>query len=263
MAESTGIDFTLMSAATISIVSHGQGELVQMLLDDLARHAARSCQAIVVTKNVPEDWTPPAVLGGIPVTLIENPRPLGFAANHNQAFARCSTPWFAVLNPDLRLTLDPFPALIESLEFARCGLVAPVQVDGHGATEDFKRRIPTPLALLRRAIAKRLGSPRRLTADHETEWVSGAFMLLRSEAMRDVGGFDERYRLYCEDVDLCLRLQLKDWTIAVRDDVVVVHDARRHSGRHMRYLSWHLGSLARLWLSRPFWSFILNHRWKA
>lgn len=251
-----------MSAVTVSIVSHGQGVLIQALLDDLVRHAAGSCQAILITKNIPEDWTPPAELGGIPIILIENPKPLGFASNHNRAFARCTTPWFAVLNPDLRLDLDPFPTLLESMKPARCGLVAPVQVDGRGAPEDFKRRVPTPWALLRRAVAKRLGTPRRLTATSETEWVSGAFMLLRTEAMKDVGGFDERYRLYCEDVDLCLRLRLKAWTITIREDVVVIHDARRHSGRHMRYLSWHLGSLARLWMSRPFWAFMWNRRRK-
>jgi GT2 family glycosyltransferase len=75
------------------------------------------------------------------------------------------------------------------------------------------------------------------------------FLAIRSEAFEAIGGFDERYHLYCEDVDLCARLRLAGWQLRQARDAVVVHDARRASRRSLRHLGWHLASMTRLWRS--------------
>jgi GT2 family glycosyltransferase len=77
------------------------------------------------------------------------------------------------------------------------------------------------------------------------------FMLFRSAAFRKVGGFDERYFLYYEDVDLCARLRRAGYDIRVEAAVRVVHDARRDSRRSVRYMAWHLSSILRYFLTRP------------
>jgi len=75
------------------------------------------------------------------------------------------------------------------------------------------------------------------------------FMLLRRDAFAAVGGFDARYHLYYEDVDLCARLRLAGYDIRLVPSASVVHLARRQSRRDIRYLLWHLRSMTRYILS--------------
>jgi GT2 family glycosyltransferase len=241
-----------MNDITVSIVSHGQRELASLLLSDLDRIRCDLVRRIIVTLNIDEPWSPPTSIGGAPVLTIRNARQAGFAANHNEAFRHCETSLFVIANPDVRLHEDPFAALAQALAHPRCALAVPWQVDARGQVEDFRRRIPTPLSLVRRAASR----DRRLTETADMEWVAGSFMAVRSEVFRELAGFDAGYRLYCEDVDLCLRLQLADWRIEVLPHTVVVHDARRSSGGgSWRHLRWHLMSFVRLWTSRAFWRY--------
>ena len=77
-------------------------------------------------------------------------------------------------------------------------------------------------------------------------------LLLRRAALAQIDGFDERYHMYCEDVDLCLSLQEADWRLVRADAAVVEHAAQRDSRRRLRPLLWHVRSLLRLWGS-PAW----------
>ena len=243
---------------TISVVSHRQGPLVERLLGDLAALPAEWIAKVVLTRNLPDDPIHVPSSLPFPLDLVDNGQPRGFGANHNAAFARCDTPWFAVLNPDLRLSGDPFAALLAAAQ-AETALLSPKVLEPDGRTADSARLLPTPSRLARRVLA-RLGAwpgsrghaePRESRA----EWFAGMFMLLRSDALRAVGGFDERFHMYCEDVDLCARLRLAGWGIRQVDATSVVHDARRASRRSARHLGWHLASLCRLWASRTFWRY--------
>jgi GT2 family glycosyltransferase len=229
---------------TVSIVSHGQWHLAAPLLDQLERLCGEWIARVVLTRNLPEEL-PVSLPMGDRLTRIDNPSPRGFGANHNAAFAHCESPWFLVLNPDIRLHADPFADLLGQAS-SRTGLVAPrVREPGKPAPE-FHRRLPTPLELWRR----RLPGHRPPT---QPAWVPGMFMLLRREAYQALGGFDARYHMYCEDVDLCARLQLAGWELHAADDIVVGHDAQRASNRALKPLVWHVTSLLRLWTTPAFW----------
>ena len=100
-------------------------------------------------------------------------------------------------------------------------------------------------------------SPRRRAREFALQgvyqWLLNQSALTAIESqMAEVGGFDERYHMYCEDVDLCLRLRGGGWRLARADAAVVEHAARRGSHRQWRHLGWHLRSLWRLWRS-PAW----------
>lgn len=243
------------ATVTVSIVSHGQGALVARLLEDLAEHSGSSIARILFTRNLPEPLpTLPASLAAR-VTVIDNPGPRGFGANHNAAFARSDSRYFAILNPDLRLPTDPLLPLAATLargtaSAARLALVAPRIVDDAGRPEDAARTLITPWRLLQRRLLRSSHRP----ADRP-DWLAGMFMLVRSDAFREVGGFDERFFMYCEDSDLCARLRLHGWDFRVVDGVAVVHDARRASHGSFRHLRWHLSSLVKLWLSPAFWRY--------
>ncbi len=237
---------------TLSIVSHRQASLVATLLDDVARIASPLVGAIVVTHNVPEDVPPwPASLASRIVT-IRNAEPRGFGANHNAAFARCTTPYFSVMNPDLHLIDDPFERLVArmTVDGRAVGIVAPYIVTPDGTPEDSARDLMTPVDVLRRRFPRADRTPSAIP-----HWLAGMFLLVSTQAFFAVGGFDERFFMYCEDFDLCARMRLHGWAFEVADDAVVIHAARRASHRSHRHLLWHVRSLARMWTSSAFWRY--------
>lgn len=230
---------------TVSVVSHGQGELVSKLLEDLARCPYVS--EIIVTQNIPErEILSPASLRSR-IRLIRNDQPLGFAANHNQAFRQSRSSMFAVLNPDIRFEGDPFPKLMDPITASGVAIAAPAVHNPNGVLEDSIRRFPTLSSLVAKALHLSSG---QIHFDAHSEyfcpdWVAGMFMLFRRETYADLGGFDEGFFLYYEDVDICVRAWRAGMKILVCPSVSVVHDARRDSHRSMLHLRWHLASMAR------------------
>lgn len=242
-------------ALCISVVSHGQGVLVDRLLADLAALPPGRIARLIVTINLPADsWQPTLTIPGAEIEVLRNAAPLGFAANHNLAFAHCAEPRFAVVNPDIRLADDAFAPLLARLSAdAGCALAVPVQVDAAGRRESFARAVPTPFGVVARRLFR---GGRRGAAAERAQWVAGAFMVWRAEAFARLGGFDAGYFLYCEDVDICLRLQLAGGRFAIVEAACVTHDAQRASIASPRYLLQHVRSLLRLWSSPVFWRFI-------
>lgn len=196
--------------------------------------------------------------------IIQNPKPLGFGANHNQAFAHAQAlseaKWFCVMNPDVLWSAeaDAFWEVLQNDVFEpNVGLVCPIQVNEHGATQDFARHVPTPWALAARMVSRIRGGTQvaQPLPVNQADWVNGACMMWRSSSFAALGGFDERYFMYCEDTDICLRLQQAGFRIT-QGPVTVVHLAQRNTGKNWRHLAWHTRSLLRLWLSAAFWRYV-------
>lgn len=232
---------------TVSIVSHGQLGLILPLLAQLDRWCTASIEKVVLTVNIPEADLLEGMHWGFAVERIENPAPKGFGANHNAAFARCSTPWFLVLNPDIRLDGDVLAPLILQAG-ADSGLLTPRILEPGKSAPEAHRALITPVEILTR---NRPG----YVAPSVPAWIPGLFMLFRSAAYAQIRGFDERFFMYGEDFDICARTQLEGWTLQVGEDLLARHDAQRASHRSKRYLYWHVTSLLKVWLSRSFWRF--------
>lgn len=229
---------------TVSVVSHGQAALCAQLIDDLAGRAASSVAKLILTVNRPETW--PSLVGlPFPVEFIRNERPKGFGENHNWAFTRNTAPFFAVMNPDIRIGVDPFPALRAHLANPQVGIAAPLVRDAVGTIADFARPLVSPWEVLRRRI--------RVSADPahllHPDWIAGMFLAFRSGVYEQLGGFDTRYFLYCEDVDICARARLRGLRLELAQEVSVTHLAQRQSRRSARHLWRHISSLLRFWTS--------------
>jgi len=207
---------------TVSVVSHGQGELLAGLLADLQALAPTTVKRLIVTLNLDEPLPPLPPWPQGTIEVIRNLRPLGFGANHNQAFRRCRTEWFAVLNPDLRLAIDVFAPLLAEAAPGDA-LLAPAIVESDGAPADSARQLLTPWQLARRALGHR-----QPAQPANTDWLAG----------------------------ICLRLQLAGWRVRVVEHVAVVHAAQRASRRSWQHLRWHLTSLLRHWFSLAFWRYV-------
>ncbi|MGH8661519.1 MAG: glycosyltransferase family 2 protein [Burkholderiales bacterium] len=237
---------------TISIVSHLQAALVAGLLRDIESHCKSPPARVILTLNVeeplgfrPDDFS-------FSLEIIRNPARRGFGANHNAAFRRATGRYFCVLNPDVRFSGNPFPSLLKAIADESVGAVSALVLDPEGAIEDHARRFPRVATVLRKALpGSRQDYPDLGRAARSVEWIAGMFMLFRSAVFREVGGFDERYFLYYEDVDLCARLRAAGYDIRVEPAARVVHDARRESRRNVRRMARHLISMARYLFTRP------------
>lgn len=239
---------SLSSLVSVSIVSHGHGEMVNHLIADLVAITATRLE-VIVTNNIPTSRTDFGATVPFPVILLENAQPKGFGANHNAAFRRAQGEFFCVLNPDIRISSDPFPALLAELSRPQVGAAAPRILSPSGGVEDSARRFPTAAFLVRKALggARTIDYP-IVDKPISPDWVAGMFMLFRREIFAEVGGFDESYFLYYEDVDLCRRLRRRGLDVRMVPSVDVIHDARRESRRSLRYLSWHIESMLRYFL---------------
>lgn len=230
----------------VSLVSHGHGSDVALLLRQLAQWSAGSVTRVILTLNIPEPQLPPAAPPqGWPFALdvVRNTEPLGFGANHNRALAGATERFVCILNPDVMLlpdSGDALAALCRTAQEPEAGIAYPIQVDDAGVEQDCRRELTTPLSLLQRRLLGR--------KQQRTDWVNAACIVLPTKIWQAVAGFDERFFMYCEDVDLCLRVQIAGWRL-LGTPVHIVHAGQRASGRHWRHLKWHLQSLWVLWQS--------------
>jgi hypothetical protein len=230
---------------SLSVVSHGQASLIRSLLADLARLPQQDFE-VLITINLPEDET---AYQGYPFALriIRNAAPKGFGANHNAAFEHCRGRFFAVVNPDIRITKLDLGTLTRVLEEPKVGAVAPVILASNGRVEDSVRRFPTFTRLARRVLLRQR-APDYVWDQQpiDVDWTAGMFVLFRPQAFKEISGFDDRrFFMYFEDVDICARLWRAGWRVRLQPCASVIHDAQRASRKNMKHLRWHLTSALR------------------
>jgi len=253
----------MVAKIRLSIVSHDQDHLVHVLLDSLAACCPEENLAITVVHNVPDAPCSRFASCPFPVKVWTNPGPLGFAANHNRVFATCREQYFCVLNPDIVFMGNPFQGLLRTVRKASFGVVAPFLYDSSGVLQDNGRPFPTPVRLARRCLDtlharnKQAGGTLPPRERQEVDWIAGMFMFFPAEVYGAIGGFDEGYFMYYEDVDICFRLRQAGLLSCRIDGGRIVHDAARQSHRDARYLRWHLSSMGRFfgkYASEGLWS---------
>ena len=234
---------------SVSVVSHGHDAWLPTLLAQMAPGGAGVVEPVIVTHNLPPVG-PALGAQAWPFALVEvvNATPAGFGTNHNRAFQRARAEVFCVLNPDLRFgDVSLWSRLAAAALQPGVGCAYPRLLNPDGRLQDSEREAVTPWALLRR---RALG-----LHDRSVDWVSAALWAAPAAVYRAVGGFDERYFMYCEDVDFCLRVQLAGYRLC-RVDAEAEHEAQRASHRRPRHFFWHLHGLWRLWTTPVLWRYL-------
>jgi GT2 family glycosyltransferase len=184
-----------------------------------------------------------------------NPGNVGFARGNNPAIRRSLGRWVALLNPDTLVQKDALAALVRFADsMPPAGIVGGKLLYPDGSFQwACRRRIPTPRTALARLAGKPLHYNYAEDPDQqmEVEAVSGSFMLVRKEALDQVGLFDEAFFMYGEDLDLCLRVRRAGWHIWYQPRSVAVH-AKGESSRR--------GSLKAMYeFYRAMWVFYRKH----
>lgn len=221
------------------IVTYDSAGVIGRCLESLRAAAPKRGLRVIVVDNASGDGsaaTAAALLGEDAV--IRRTENGGFAAGVNAVLSGFAGEYLAVLNPDLVVPPGALDALADALDARpQAGLVAPRVVDPSGRPEDTTGWFPS----LEREIAHSwyldhlLGREGRRRALPENggpvDWVSGCAWLLRGDAARAVGALDERYFLYFEDVDYCLRLHQAGWEVVAETRVTVIHAGGQGSTR--------------------------------
>jgi N-acetylglucosaminyl-diphospho-decaprenol L-rhamnosyltransferase len=239
------------------VVSHGHAEELTRSLPALVPQAEET----LVIANLPGS------LREVPegVRVLENPRPLTFAANVNLGIASTTGEYVLVSNPDAIADETAVSTLVAFADaHPRCGIAGPQMRWPDGTWQPSRRRFPTVRGtLVRRTPLRHLRRPYETQRDHyqldeqpsapvQADWLLGAFLLMRRTMLEEIGGWDARYRHYCEDIDLCYRAARAGWERWYVPDAVVTHAYAAVIDQ--RFLSRHT-----LWHARGMLRFVRKH----
>ena len=248
----------LRAGATVAavVVEYHSGEALPACLDSLR---SSGVDEIVVVDNGAaggESGPPPDLPAG--VRWVPSPDNPGFGAGVNRGAATVSADLLLICNPDILLEPGALDVLRSALEHdPAAGAAGPALVDRDGQVTQSARAFPTFrgswrqawLGLLRpsgRSAAEYRSRNRRLAEGGIVDWVTGACILARADAFHDIGGFDGRYFLYVEEVDLCWRLRQAGWRVRYEPRARVRHiGAVSTSSRPYRAIVAHHRSLWR------------------
>ncbi|HEX7113478.1 MAG TPA: glycosyltransferase family 2 protein [Mizugakiibacter sp.] len=246
-----------MSAPRVSVVVVA-ADSGATLLECAARALASDAVAeFVLVDNASGDGMPEALerahAGDARVRVLRNSANLGFGPAVNRGAVLASGEALLVLNPDCMLERDTVARLLAVLDAQPdAGLVGAVVCDADGRPDPASRRRDP---LLRRALMTLTGLAAREAADaryagvnvpgpmpagvEREEAVSGALMLLPRRVFDALGGFDERYFLHCEDLDLCRRVRDAGHAVLLAGDVRVLHGKGGSSRHRPAFVAWH------------------------
>jgi GT2 family glycosyltransferase len=214
---------------SVSIVNTGSRELLLACLETLPRDGAE----IVVLDNASEDGSADAVRERFPdVRVIAQEFRAGFGANHNTVIRATEGRYVYVLNEDTTADDWAFGRIVEYLDaHPRVAALGPRLVYPDGRVQDSAWRFPTPfVSTLGLLTVGKLGVTQSGgAATRAVDWVMGAALVLRRDALDEVGLFDEGFFLYSEEVDLQARLREAGWEVHYFPEATVVHHESQFS----------------------------------
>jgi GT2 family glycosyltransferase/lipopolysaccharide/colanic/teichoic acid biosynthesis glycosyltransferase len=230
---------------SIVIVTHNSLSPVEKCLESIERYPPAAEFEIVVVDNASTDGTPEMIGSRFPsVELIANRENTGYSRGVNRGIRSSTGRLLLVLNPDIEVGEGSIDRLVDFMERTPdAGIAASKLVYPDGRLQPSCRRFYNlTVLLLRRTFLGRIfpnARPLRdhlmMDYDHETarrvDWVIGACMLARREAIEKVGSMDERFFLYFEDIDWCYRMQHHGWAVYYVPESVMVHRYERSSSK--------------------------------
>jgi N-acetylglucosaminyl-diphospho-decaprenol L-rhamnosyltransferase len=237
--------------------------------------AARRCydaellDAIIVDNGSPDDTLEIVKLEASWARVVVTGNNNGFAKGCNIGLALVSSPFTVFLNPDAVVEPDAIRVLLSFMEqHPNVGIVGPAILEGEDSPTpelQFTGRRPTPWTMLRDALPLRRRKPISWrivpgSAPAATEWVCGAALLIRTELLKRLGGFDPRFFLYWEEMDLCKRaedLGFETWTVGA---AVARHVGGASSSPDDTRIA---GCIAKHYFRSRYYYMIKHHGWLA
>jgi N-acetylglucosaminyl-diphospho-decaprenol L-rhamnosyltransferase len=235
---------SLTEAIAAVVVNYESGSSLATCVSDLQE---AGLSELVVVDNGSTDGSLVSAESAVPgIEVIIPGGNLGYGAAANRGVAATSAPMVLVCNPDLEVPAGAVAALVDALDAdPGCALVGPLIRTPSGDRYPSARRFPSMVDAAGHALLGIFAPDNRFTRAYQrteldsagtdvqkVDWVSGACFLVRRTAFEEVGGFDESYFMYLEDVDLCWRLERCGWRIAYSPVAEVTHIQGRSTDRH-------------------------------
>ncbi|MGA2455220.1 MAG: glycosyltransferase family 2 protein [Solirubrobacteraceae bacterium] len=222
----------------IVVVSANDAHWLERCLSTAIAHAGKATIEVIVVDNGSTDGTRELVESRFPQARVVTSPNLGFAYGNNRGLELARARYLLLLNPDTEVTDGTFEQLLQMLDARpQVGLIGVRQVSATGALWPTMRRFPNPTRALGEALfserwpihpawaGERVLDDRAYELEQSCDWTSGSFMLARREALMGAGLLDERFFLYSEEPDLCLRIKRAGWEIRHLPQMTIVHHA--------------------------------------
>jgi N-acetylglucosaminyl-diphospho-decaprenol L-rhamnosyltransferase len=243
----------MTSDTGVIVVSYNPRDLTLQAVASARRATSGLDARVIVADNGSADGTVEAVRRAYPeVTVLENPDNPGYGTAVNRAAMAQRSTHLCAMNADVVLEPESLRELRQFLSMNRsCALVGPALAYPDGRPQPSAKRFPTLGMALGEVLALHVLAPRNpwvrrfyyedrdLTRATEVDTVSGAVMMLRGTAFETVQGFDEGFRMYFEEIDLCRRLRDRGHSVALCPAARAVHrhgaSTRQTSVRQVEY----------------------------
>ena len=238
-----------MRAALAIINYNTAGDLRKCL--DSAREMLGDVETVVVD-NGSSDGSREMVVGEFDwVRLADNPGNPGYASACNRGIASTRQPYVFILNSDVEFLPGGMESVLDFLDAnPDIGALGPMVLNSDGSVQMSCRRFPSMLENVVHGFLGDIWPGNPFTRHYqmkdvcrdeirEVDWVSGAAMLLRREAAESVGGFDETYFMYVEDVDICWRLREAGYRVVYDPAIRLVHHIGRTSSQQSVRMLYH------------------------
>lgn len=240
----------------ISTVSHNHGEMI-IDMGSLAK-LARMENVIVVCRSNSREANLESYCKDNNIDYIYNKRNKGFSENNNLNYLYYVSKYeydkddcFLLLNPDIQIDEESILSLIDFYKKSNASIIAGnLYLDENSAVEDDNiRKFPRLNSFIsaylfnnRKTVIKKSD----LSELNTPVWASGALLAVKSSVYKSLEGLDERYYMYCEDIDFCYRAYKAGHVIQFSEDIKAIHWRQRASRKFIsRYFIWHMSSALR------------------
>lgn len=219
---------------TVVVVTYNSIGEIEACLDSVVRSAESAIVRVV--DNASTDRTADFVVERFPhVDLIRSEENIGFGAGANLGVRRATTPFVFLLNPDAEVEPTSLGLLIDLLEqHPDAAATGPLVLNSDGSIQPSRRRFPTPGQAVVHGFLGLFRPSNRVTRSYtmddvpldrptRVDWLAANSILLRRDRFQEIGGFDERFFFFMEDVDLCKRLGERGWSLWFEPRAQVMH----------------------------------------
>ncbi len=274
MQDTSRVDAPPGAPARVSvvIVSYNTRKLIRRCLESLRAFPPRIAFDVLVVDNASQDGSVDMLRAEFPwARVLANKRNLGYSSAVNLGIEHTTGDYVLVLNPDIVVREQALDRMVEFMDAnPDAGISAAKLLNTDGSLQHTCRGFYTPSTLLMRRTPLGKLFPnhpvirRHLMLDYDhaspraVDWVIGACMMVRRTAADIVGGMDERFFLYFEDVDWCFRMSRQGWKVWYLPGAEMVHEHRRESAKPKLSRSFwaHLGSLLRYYEKWNRWAYV-------
>jgi GT2 family glycosyltransferase len=225
---------------SIIVVSTNEARWLDNCLRTVFEHAGSARIDVIVVDNASTDGTRELVESRFPKARLVDSVNRGFAHGNNRGLETSMARYVLFLNPDTQILEGTFGALVDDLDARpEVGLVGVRQLRGDGELHPTVRRFPSATRAFGEAMlserwpihpswaGERVLDPAAYEREYECDWTSGSFMLVRRQALQSAGCLDERFFIYSEESDLCLRIKRDGWKVMHLPTMSIVHHANK------------------------------------